>query len=172
MSFAGSFSLSFHFNKISSTQSSEWLRLHLWSQREFFSFGDHDLTPFTVSYQHSIWMDLWIISHHSIPGINPTWSLYMSLLMYFWIWFANFFFLRIFASMFVSDIALMSLCEFFCVVLVSGCGEGNSNPLQCSCLENPRDRGAWWAALSGVAQCQTRLKRLSNSSSIRMMLAL
>ena len=43
-------------------------------------------------------------------------------------------------------------------------GEGNSNPLQCSCLENPRDRGAWWAAVSGVAQSWTRLKRLSSSS--------
>ena len=38
-------------------------------------------------------------------------------------------------------------------------GEGNGNPLQCSCLENPRDRGAWWAATSGVAQSWTRLKR-------------
>ena len=38
------------------------------------------------------------------------------------------------------------------------------NPLQCSCLENPRDRGAWWAAVSGVAQSQTWLKRLSSSS--------
>ena len=44
-------------------------------------------------------------------------------------------------------------------------GEGNGNPLQCSCLENPRDRGAWWAAISGVAQSQTQLKRLSSSSS-------
>ena len=43
-------------------------------------------------------------------------------------------------------------------------GEGNGNPLQCSCLENPRDRGAWWAAVYGVAQSQTRLKRLSSSS--------
>ena len=43
-------------------------------------------------------------------------------------------------------------------------GEGNGNPLQCSCLENPRDRGAWWAAIYGVAQGQTRLKSLSNSS--------
>ena len=34
-------------------------------------------------------------------------------------------------------------------------GEGNGNPLQCSCLENPRDRGAWWAAVYGVAQSQT-----------------
>ena len=44
-------------------------------------------------------------------------------------------------------------------------GEGNGNPLQCSCLENPRDREAWWAAVSGVAQSRTRLKRLSSSSS-------
>ena len=44
-------------------------------------------------------------------------------------------------------------------------GEGNSNPLQCSCLENPRDGGAWWAAVSGVAQSRARLKRLSSSSS-------
>ena len=43
-------------------------------------------------------------------------------------------------------------------------GEGNDNPLQCSCLENPRDGGAWWAALYGVAQSRTRLKRLSSSS--------
>ena len=44
-------------------------------------------------------------------------------------------------------------------------GEGNGNPLQCSCLENPWDRGAWWAAVYGVTQSQTRLKRLSSSSS-------
>ena len=37
-------------------------------------------------------------------------------------------------------------------------GEGNGNPLQCSCLENPRDGGAWWAAVYGVTQSQTRLK--------------
>ena len=42
-------------------------------------------------------------------------------------------------------------------------GEGNGNPLQCSCLENPRDGGAWWAAVSGVAQSRTRLKRHSSS---------
>jgi hypothetical protein len=44
-------------------------------------------------------------------------------------------------------------------------GEGNGNPLQCSCLENPRDGGAWWASVYGVAQGRTRLKRLSSSSS-------
>ena len=44
-------------------------------------------------------------------------------------------------------------------------GEGNGNPLQCSCLENPRDSGAWWAAIYGAAQSQTGLKRFSSSSS-------
>ena len=43
-------------------------------------------------------------------------------------------------------------------------GGGNGNPLQCSCLENPRDGGAWWAAVYGVAQSQTQLKRFSSSS--------
>ena len=44
-------------------------------------------------------------------------------------------------------------------------GEGNGNPLQCSCLENPRDGGAWWAAIYGVARSRTQLKWLSSSSS-------
>ena len=48
---------------------------------------------------------------------------------------------------------------------LSRIGEGNGNPLQCSCRENPRDGGAWWAAIYGVAQSQTRLKLLSSSSS-------
>ena len=43
-------------------------------------------------------------------------------------------------------------------------GEGNGNPLQCSCLENPRDGGAWWAAVYGLAQSRTRLTQLSSSS--------
>ena len=51
---------------------------------------------------------------------------------------------------------------------VSCIGEGNGNPLQCSCLENPRDGGTWWAAVYEVAQSRTRLKRLSSSSSWHM----
>ena len=51
-------------------------------------------------------------------------------------------------------------------------GEGNGNPLQHTCLENPRDGGAWWAAIYGVAQSQTRLKQLSSStSSSRLIIA-
>ena len=46
-------------------------------------------------------------------------------------------------------------------------GEGNGNPLQCSCLENPREGGTWWAAIYGVAQSWTRLKQLSSSSSTK-----
>ena len=53
-------------------------------------------------------------------------------------------------------------------LLVTVYGEGNGNPLQCSCLENPRDRGAWWAAVYGVVQGQTGLKWLSSSSSLLM----
>ena len=51
-------------------------------------------------------------------------------------------------------------------------GEGNGNPLQCSCLENPRDGGAWWAAISGVAQSWTRLKQLSSKVMIWVYLQL
>ena len=47
---------------------------------------------------------------------------------------------------------------------LSHTGEGNGNPLRCSCLENPRDGRAWWAAVYGAAQSWTRLKRLSSSS--------
>ena len=46
-------------------------------------------------------------------------------------------------------------------------GEGNGNPLQCSCLENPRDGGALWAAIYGVTQSRTRLKRLSSIIQIK-----
>ena len=49
-------------------------------------------------------------------------------------------------------------------------GEGRGTPLQCSCLENPRDGRAWWAAVCGVAQSRTPLKRLSSSSSSHFLL--
>ena len=53
----------------------------------------------------------------------------------------------------------------FHLTVTQSIGEGNGNPFQCSCLENPRDGGTWWAAVYGVAQSRTRLKRLSSSSS-------
>ena len=49
-------------------------------------------------------------------------------------------------------------------------GEGNGNPLQCSCLENPRDGGAWWAAVYRVAQSRTQLKRLTSSMLLNILL--
>ena len=49
--------------------------------------------------------------------------------------------------------------------------KANGNPLQCSCLENPRDGGAWWATVYGVARSRTRLKLLSSSSSIEIRLS-
>ena len=48
-------------------------------------------------------------------------------------------------------------------------GEGNGNPLQCSCLENPRDGGAWWAAIYRVTQSRTQLKQLSSSSNSKQL---
>ena len=60
-----------------------------------------------------------------------------------------------------SDMTERLHCHF----LLSCIGEGNGNPLQCSCLENPRDGGARWAAIYGVTQSRTRLKWLSSSSS-------
>ena len=50
--------------------------------------------------------------------------------------------------------------------LLGKVGEGNGNPFQCSCLENPRDGEAWWAAVYGVTQSQTRLKWLTSSSTV------
>ena len=60
-----------------------------------------------------------------------------------------------------------SWCLTLQFVNCSPLGEGNGTPLQYSCLENPMDGGAWWAAIYGVAQSRTRLKRLSSSSSRR-----
>ena len=69
---------------------------------------------------------------------------------------------------------MFTFFQFYCVIALSNIafyryltdfvGEGNGNPLQCSCLENPRDRGGWWATIYGVAQGRTRLKWLSSSS--------
>ena len=55
-----------------------------------------------------------------------------------------------------------------CMYVHTCAGEGNGSPLQCSCLENPVDGGAWWAAVYGVTQSRTRLQRLSSSSSIHL----
>ena len=66
-------------------------------------------------------------------------------------------------SCYVLYPCLQNLC--FCSHLCNDFGEGNGNPLQCSCLENPRDGEAWWAAVYGVARSQTQLKWLSSSSS-------
>ena len=71
-----------------------------------------------------------------------------------------------------SDSFILNHLVLCCAVVSNFCnpvdcspGEGNGNPIQCSCLENPRDGGAWWAAVYGVAQSRTRLKQLSSSSS-------
>ena len=67
----------------------------------------------------------------------------------------------------LQSIGLLRIGHDWAISLSLLCiGEGNGNPLQCSCLENPRDGGAWWAAVYGVAQSRTRLTRLSSSSSM------
>ena len=60
---------------------------------------------------------------------------------------------------------LSLMCWELAILILIYSREGSGNPLQCSCLENPRDGGAWWAAAYGVAQGRTRLKRLRSSSS-------
>ena len=60
-----------------------------------------------------------------------------------------------------SDINWSQWRKLYLMSSQGSSGEGNGNPLQCSCQENPVDRGAWWAAVYGVAKSQTRLKQLS-----------
>ena len=62
------------------------------------------------------------------------------------------------SQLWLVDYTYKNYIIFICTVRL---GQGNGNPLQCSCLQNPRDGGAWWAAIYGVAQSRTQLKRLS-----------
>ena len=67
----------------------------------------------------------------------------------------------------ITNLIHMSLSKLRELVMVrEACGEGNGNPLQYSCLENPWGGGAWWAAIYGVAQSQMQLTRLSSRSSL------
>ena len=72
-----------------------------------------------------------------------------------------------------SSLDSQSLLHSIILVPFKHCfGEGNGNPLQCSCLENPTDGGAWWAAVYGVAQSRTRLTWLSSSSKFCLVMLL
>ena len=73
--------------------------------------------------------------------------------------------LQIFINLKLLQNKVQKFTKIIYLFLTIYIGEGNGNPLLCSCLENPRDGGAWWAAVYGVAQSRTRLKRLSSSSS-------
>ena len=64
----------------------------------------------------------------------------------------------------LTSLASPALAVGFFTTSATWIGEGNGNPFQCSCLEKPRDRGAWWVAVYGVTQSWTRLKQLSSSS--------
>ena len=63
-----------------------------------------------------------------------------------------------------SEVSQKEKNSYHLLIPIYGSWRGNGSPLQCSCLENPRDGGAWWAAIYGIAQSRTRLKRLSSSS--------
>ena len=63
---------------------------------------------------------------------------------------------------YIFIICIIYYIPYLCLYISRYFGEGNGNPLQCSCLENPRDRGGWWAAISGITQSWTRLKLLSS----------
>ena len=98
---------------------------------------------------------MWLIDFHTlnqpcIPGINLTWSWCITFLICCWIQIAG-----IGLRMFVLK---FNFKRWLSILFL---GEGSGNPHQYSCLENPRDRGAWWAAIYGVVQSRTWLKRLS-----------
>ena len=112
-------------------------------------------------------LELW---HSAIP---KSYILFNSWLIFFWnvwpnygsIWWLLFFWVSLVGCSAWGREVSDTIKRLHFHFSLSCIGEGNGNPLQCSCLENPRDGGACWAALYGVAQSQTRLKRLSSSSS-------
>ena len=112
------------------------------------SLGPHGLLPRLLCPWNSPGQNTGVGSLSPLEGIFPTQELNRGLL------------LQSIGSLRVRHDWATSLSLF-----LSCTGEGNGNLLQCSGLENPRNRGAWWAAAYGVAQSRTRLKRLSSTSS-------
>ena len=111
-------------------------------------------------------IDLHILKNTCIPGINPTWAWCMSFLMCYWILFAKIL-LKIFASMCFPGGSEGKASAYSAGDLGSipgsgrSPGEGNGNPLQYSCLENPMDGEAWYATVHGVAKSRTRLSNFT-----------
>jgi len=116
----------------------------------------NSLTSFTPKYNHLI-----IIINMNLPTLFYTF-VECIVLYILWTWLSEYF-----SS---ETLYILQCCKDVSISL-SCIGEGNGNPLQCSCLENPRDGGAWWAAVYGVTQSRTRLNRLSSSSSSIPLLA-
>ena len=107
---------------------------------KIFMLPKYDLSESMNSFQTVSWVSLWF---RSVSGESHGWRSLVGCTP----WGCE-----------ESDMTEQLHFSLLCI------GEGNGNPLQCSCLENPRDEGAWWAAVYGVAQSQTRLKRLSSSN--------
>ena len=113
--------------------------------------------------------------------IHTYMNMYLCMHMHIFIWYIYVYFFALSFAYFLKNFLVASEGKHLCI-LIQKCQIalqnqqsqfitwptklGNGNPLQYSCLENPRDGGAWWAAVSGVAQSQTWLKRLSSSSRI------
>ena len=110
----------------------------------FHSFLWLSVTLFTIFYICATWRRQWHPTPVLLPGKSHGW---MSLVG---------------CSPWVAESDTTEWLHFH--FSLSCIGEGNDNPLSYSCLENPRDGGAWWAAICGVAQSRTRPKRLSSSS--------
>ena len=111
--------------------------------------------------QYSCWKILWTEGPSRLQSMgsqNLSDFTFFSFFKFFFL-----FYLFIFPFIFISWRLINWRLHFH--FSLSFIGEGNDNPLQCSSLENPREGRAWWAAVFGVAQSRTRLKRLSRSSS-------
>ena len=118
-------------------------------------WDDHMVLFFNLLIWYITLVDLCILRNPCLPGINPTWSWCMIHLMCCWIQLVSI--LLIFLHLCSSVILTCSFLFLWYVFLVLVSGEGDGTPLQYSCLENPMDGGAWWAAVHGVAKSWTRL---------------
>ena len=127
-----------------------------------FRSGPYHFCPLFCSYLHEV-CDCILMNHTFIISFSPSMAPHSSTLAWKIPWMEE-----------PGGLQSMGLLESDTTerlpfhFSLSCIGEGNDNPLQCSCLENPRDGGAWWAAVYGVAQSRTRLKRLSSSSRNRI----
>ena len=112
------------------------------------------------NFFHPIFLLFYMLSLPSLLKLSFSWILISGLTT-----------VKAINNLFQTRQSLSHYLQANCDPLPRGTGESNGTPLQDSCLENPSDRGACWAAVYGVAQSRTRLKRLSSSSSLEEQIA-